>query len=151
MINRIRLRKATKLDLPLIKRLLKENNLPHEDIPAKIDFLFMASSNSQVIGIGGVELYGQYGLLRSLAVDKPFQGKGNGKALCEKLIQDAKMKGVKEMYLLTTTADGFFKKIGFEKTKRDNVPDAIKNTTEFRDLCPVSSTCMRKRISNWEK
>nr|MDO8098682.1 arsenic resistance N-acetyltransferase ArsN2 [Candidatus Njordarchaeota archaeon] len=148
MINRIRLRKATRRDLQLIEKLLKENNLPFEDIPAKIDSLFIATLNSRSIGIGGVEVYGERGLLRSLLIDKPFRGKGYGKALCGKLIQLAKSKGVEELYLLTTTADGFFKKIGFEKIKRDCSPAAIQNTTEFKELCPVSSTCMRKKISD---
>jgi amino-acid N-acetyltransferase len=146
MTNKIRLVKATIRDFPLIERLLKENNLPFEDIPEKIGSLFIARSDSQSVGIGGVEIYGEHGLLRSVVIDRPFRGKGYGKALCKKLIQHAKMKGVKEMYLLTTTADGFFKRIGFSETRRNSAPAAMQNTTEFKELCPVSSICMRKRI-----
>nr|MDO8135527.1 arsenic resistance N-acetyltransferase ArsN2 [Candidatus Njordarchaeum guaymaensis] len=151
MINIIRLRKATRRDLPLIERLLKENDLPFQDVLAKIDSLFIVSSNSQNTGIGGVEVYGEYGLLRSVAIDKPFRGKGYGKALCDKLIQRAKRKGVKELYLLTTTADDFFRRMGFERVVRDSTPLVLQNTSEFRDLCPVSSICMRKRISHLGK
>jgi ubiquinone/menaquinone biosynthesis C-methylase UbiE/N-acetylglutamate synthase-like GNAT family acetyltransferase len=147
----MRIREATDRDIPLVTALLKKNDLPFEDIPSKIDSILIAGLNSETIGIGGVEVHGEYGLLRSLAVAKPFQGKGYGKALCEKLIQHAKNKGVKEVYLLTTTAASFFKQMGFEETKRSSAPTVVQNTTEFRELCPSSCTCMRKTVSGTDR
>jgi amino-acid N-acetyltransferase len=139
------LREASTEDLQFILGLLKSNNLCFEDVPQKLTSLFIGYVGSKIVGIGGVEVYGELALLRSLVIEKPFRGKGYGKALYEELIQRAKSKGVRELYLLTTTAEEFFREIGFEKIKRDSVPTAIQNTTEFKELCPVSSICMRKR------
>jgi amino-acid N-acetyltransferase len=58
----------------------------------------------------------------------------------------AHLQGIKELYLLTNTAEGFFSKIGFNKVERDNVPDSIRATKEFQSLCPSTAACMAKRI-----
>lgn len=54
---------------------------------------------------------------------------------------------MKELYLLTITAKKFFKKVGFDEIKRTLVPSVIQNTTEFKDLCPSSATCMRMIVN----
>ena len=143
----VNLRKATRADLPLIEKLLMSNNLPYEDIRSKIDSLFIGYAGSKVAGMGGVEIYRNYGLLRSVVIERSIRGKGYGEALCIKLIEYARLKGVTEIYLLTTTADGFFEKIGFERFDRNMAPAVIQNTTEFKNLCPSSAVCMRMKIS----
>ncbi|WXG47087.1 MAG: arsenic resistance N-acetyltransferase ArsN2 [Candidatus Atabeyarchaeum deiterrae] len=142
------LRKATSRDLPRIERLLKGNELPFEDIRSKMDFIFLARVNAEDVGIGGVEIRGKCGLLRSVVVEKPHRGEGYGRMLCDKLVEYAKTQGVGELYLLTMTAERFFLKMGFRRINRDNVPMDIQNTTEFSELCPVSSVCMRKIVSS---
>jgi amino-acid N-acetyltransferase len=108
--------------------------------------LFLASADSQVVGIGGLENYKEYGLLRSIVIEPSFRAKGYGRLLCTKLIQQAKLQGIRELYLLTITARAFFNHMGFRKMRRDKVPKAIQETIEFRDLCPDSSICMRMKI-----
>ncbi|WP_228434553.1 hypothetical protein [Natrarchaeobaculum aegyptiacum] len=51
---------------------------------------------------------------------------------------------VDALYLLTTTAVDFFAARGYDEIDRADAPDAIRNTTEFADLCPSSATCMRR-------
>lgn len=144
----ITLQKVDKTGLPLVEELLKSSGLPYEDLPSKLDALFMGCVNGQVVGVGGVETYGNYGLLRSLVIKESFRGKGYGSALCGKLIKYAKLAGVGEIYLLTTTAEKFFKtKIGFEVINRSVAPPAIQNTTEFKNLCPSTATCMRLKLN----
>ncbi len=142
-----RLRKASVNDISLIESLLRVNSLPHQDISSKIDSLFIESDSRRMIGIGGVEIYDKYGLLRSLVVQESLRGKGYGKKLCDKLIQHARNEGVRELYLLTTTAEHFFERFGSERIDRKTAPTAIKNTTEFASLYPSSAICMRMRIS----
>jgi amino-acid N-acetyltransferase len=145
-LDRIQTTKATRKDLPTIQHILKENGLCFEDIPQVLDMLFMAYKDSNLVGIGGVERHGIYGLLRSLVIQASFRGKGYGKELCSRLVEQAKLHGTKELYLLTTTAQAFFEKLGFGKIDRERAPKAIQDTTEFKELCPVSSICMRMRI-----
>ena len=42
-----------------------------------------------------------------------------------------------------TSAD-FFQRIGYEVTQRDNVPESIRKTEEFYNVCPVSAVCLFK-------
>jgi amino-acid N-acetyltransferase len=146
MTDRMQLRRATPQDLYFIQGLLRENDLPFEDIPSKISCLFLASADSQVVGIGGLENYKEYGLLRSVVIEPSFRAKGYGRLLCTKLIQQAKLQGIRELYLLTITARAFFNHMGFRKMRRGKVPKAIQEAIEFRDLCPDSSICMRMKI-----
>jgi amino-acid N-acetyltransferase len=151
-INKIKLKKATKKDLPLIEKLLRENELPYEDIPpklhSKLHCMFIAHINTdidtKVLGIIGVEIYGKYGLLRSLVVEEPFRGKGYGKALCLQTIEYAKSRGVGELYLLTATAEKFCQKLGFESIERKLAPKVIQQTSQFSQVCcSESAVCMR--------
>jgi amino-acid N-acetyltransferase len=142
----MQIRKATRRDLATIQHILRENDLCFKDIPQIIDMIFMAHNSSDLVGIGGVERRGDFGLLRSLAIQPSFRGKGYGKELCNKIVEQAKLQGIKELYLLTTTAQTFFEGLGFRKIERERAPKAIRDTREFKELCPVSSVCMHMRI-----
>jgi amino-acid N-acetyltransferase len=139
----MRVTQATKMDISLVEDVLRRNHLPYKDIASKIGALFIWRTNQDIIGIGGLELYDRVGLLRSLVIEERFRGKGSGKKLCSELVGLAKLKGVLEIYLLTTTAEGFFRRNGFERIERNIVPEVIKQTTEFTSLCPSSAVCMK--------
>lgn len=140
------LRKAKKAEIPAIKELLRASGLPHEDVdPARQD-LIVAVRKQEILGCIGVEKYGEHGLLRSLAVGESCRGKGLGTELVEKLIAHSRAGGVKELYLLTLTADRFFENLEFSRLDREAVPAAIGQTTEFESICPVSSICMKRAI-----
>jgi len=145
------IRKAARKDLPLIEDLLRANGLPYEDVPSKVDSFLIGCIGTETIGIGGVEIFGRQGLLRSLVVKEEFRGKGLGKALCRLLEGHAASNGVEELYLLTTTAAGFFRKLGFSKIERGSAPEAIKSSDEFARLCPATAICMSKRIGRKEE
>ncbi|MFX1352143.1 MAG: GNAT family N-acetyltransferase [Promethearchaeota archaeon] len=142
----INLRRAEEDDLAFIRTLLEENGLPHEDIPSQAIHMFIGYVDSEVVGIGGVELIGKYGLLRSLVIETSFRGRGYGRSLSEKLIEYSKLNGVFELYALTSNADSIAKKIGFERIDRRDVPQAIQKTRQFTDLCALSAVCWRMRL-----
>lgn len=143
--------KAETKDLDLIIELLKQNDLPSQDIKTTGKEFFLGYYNSIFIGIVGLEKFDSIGLLRSMIVKEGYRNKGYGKQICISLIEYAKTQGIKELYLLTTTAEDFFEKIGFEVIERNSAPDAIKNTTEFLSLCPASAVCLVKKILISEK
>jgi len=58
----------------------------------------------------------------------------------------AKGKGINTFYLLTTTAEDFFKKQSWNVTDRVQVPEEISQTTEFLSVCPSTATCMMYRL-----
>ncbi len=134
MDRKIVLDAAREEDIPFSVGLLEENGLPVSDIPDKRDSLFLARSGDTVVGIGGVEILGEYGLLRSLAIVDRLRGRGYGGAVVRELVRRARSAGVHKLYLLTTTAAPFFEGIGFERIEREAAPGPIAGTSEFSSL-----------------
>ena len=125
--------------------LLQENELPVSDLDEDKS-LFALLQNGEVIGTGGLEVFADCAFLRSVSVKRHFQTKGLGKFINQELERIAKEQRVSCLYLLTTTAKGFFSKQGYEVIDRDDAPAAIKNTSEFSFTCSSSATLMRKCI-----
>ena len=133
-------------DVEHVITVLEANGLPTEDVQAKPECFFLGYSDGERIGIGGLELYGSNGLLRSVVVVESYRERGYGTALCTSLEEYARRNGVGTLYLLTTTAPAFFRQRRYEEVARKDVPSSIQQTTEFADLCPNSATCMRKTL-----
>lgn len=125
--------------------LLQQQHLPVEDIDDdKILYLFL--DGKSVIGTAGLEIFEDCALLRSVSIVKEEQGKGFGKKLNEQVENYAKEAGINCLYLLTTTAKNFFDKQGYCVIKRQDTPEAVRQTTEFTSLCPSTAVVMKKRI-----
>jgi amino-acid N-acetyltransferase len=125
--------------------LLKENNLPTEDLdPGKQ--LFVVEEGDRVIGTVAVEYDYNHALLRSLSVDEDKRASGIGATLVDFIEDYVRKQGVQAIYLLTTTAPDFFLKRGYEIMARNNVPAFIKNTKEYSIICASSSTLMKKDL-----
>lgn len=130
--------------------LLDEAKLPTKDLTKEKmkNFMIAKAKDGSIIGVVGVEIYRGSGLLRSLAVHPAHRGTGLGSLLTRKIESFASRKGIKTLYLLTMTAADFFTKIGYEVTQRDNLPAPIKETEEFKNLCPVSAVCLFKVLDS---
>jgi amino-acid N-acetyltransferase len=130
-----------------VKKLLADARLPTVDIsPGHMDHFFGAWATSTLEGIVGVELFGSIALLRSLAVIESKRNSGLGTELLARAEQYATANGVQSMFLLTTTAEPYFKKRGYSRLLREAAPVAIQNTSEFTSLCPASSVLMVKQM-----
>lgn len=138
--------RATELDLEHVERLLAANDLPTADVRDSAPAFFIGRVDGDVVGVGGLETHGNVGLLRSVVVPEQHRGRGYGAAICAALESRAGEDGVSTLYLLTTTATEFFRARGYELVDRDGVPGAVRETSQFTDLCPASATCMRKRL-----
>jgi amino-acid N-acetyltransferase len=138
---------AREEDVEAIVALLKTNNLPVSDLGAGQRMFLVALSEGKAVGCVAVEMYEEAGLLRSLAVNNDFRGKGIG----QKLVAEAEVwslnNGLKTLYLLTTTAAGFFPKMGWINTERASVPEKIATSSEFASVCPSTAVCMHKTIN----
>ena len=132
--------------LSLVEHLLADADLPTSDVQEHPDCFYVAHDGDEVVGVGGIERYGADALLRSVAVEESVRGNGYGSALCDALEDEARTDGVEALYLLTTTAAGFFADRGYSAIERADVPPAVRRTTEFSELCPDSATCMRRRL-----
>lgn len=90
----IRVTFANAEDEKVIKHLLAEVNLPHENLSNHLHNFLLAKSNDTLIGVVGLEVLGKFGLLRSLAVASPYCGRGIGKLLHEKILTHAHLQGI---------------------------------------------------------
>lgn len=127
-------------ELDSLKEFLRSNNLPTEDVSLnKGLFLAYYNTHDVLVGSGGLELYDNLALLRSLAVSPELRGQQVGKEIVSQLLEAAKQRDISEVYLLTQTASFFFQKMGFKPVARENVPDAIQKSSEFATVCPASA------------
>ena len=130
-----------------VRRLLEEADLPTSDItPQMLETFFACESEGKVVGIVGLELKGSVGLLRSLVVSSHNRSKGLGATLLGHAEDVARDSGVGRLYLLTTTAEDYFKKWGYEAAQRETAPPQIRESSEFSEICPASSAFMVKRL-----
>lgn len=139
------IKKAEEKDIPSILELLDTFNLLKDGVENHINHFFI-SKNDNIIGCVGLEIYKECGLLRSLAVNTNYQKKGIGKALVEQIQTYAKNHNIKEIYVLTLTAESFFLSRGFNKISRDNVNTQVKHSVEFKADCCKKATCMRRGL-----
>ena len=131
-----------------IRPLLERSGLPTADLSdGPLAHFFTCGPETAPTGVVGLEIHGRSALLRSLAVAEDARGQGYGQALVAEAERHARALGVRDIYLLTTTADPFFRKLGYAPLPREAAPDAIRETREFAELCPASSSLMRKELS----
>lgn len=133
-------------DLPAVRRLLESQHLPLDGVDEHVSTMVVAKEGSEVVGAAAVELYADGALLRSVVVDPVVQGQGLGFRLSEAALKIAKDRGTNTAFLLTTTAEKFFPKLGFEPIVRDDVPASVQTSIEFQSACPASAVVMRKRM-----
>jgi len=130
----------------VIRLLLAHADLPTADVAPEVGRFVVAEEQGEIVGTAGVECYGTVGLLRSVATSPAVRGQGIALRLCAEAICHARETGVRELYLLTTTAPGFFERLGFQRLARVDAPDTLRESREFRELCPASSVLMRKPL-----
>ncbi|MEI7612254.1 MAG: arsenic resistance N-acetyltransferase ArsN2 [Betaproteobacteria bacterium] len=148
MTETLTIRPATTTDLPAVITLLKECGLPSDDLSADSlsHFHVIEGENGKLEAVAGLDRAGSRGLLRSLAVSPRCRGRGLGEKLVSQCETAALVAGIHEIYLLTTTASGFFVRHGYRELSRKVVPAAIAAHPQFESLCPASATCLGKRL-----
>jgi amino-acid N-acetyltransferase len=142
----IDIRAATSGDLAAVERLLTAAKLPLAGVAHAIDTFVVAEHRGELVGVAGVEVCRDDGLLRSVAVTPQWQRHGLAKALVRRAIAEAEGRRLRAMYLLTTAAAQYFSRLGFTETSRESVPPAVAATEEFRDACPASATVMVRHL-----
>ena len=122
--------------------LLTSSDLPTSGLDYTKDLLVGYYEDGIMVGTGGLEIYGDYGLLRSLSVKLGTRGKALGTAITEYLIKQGKERKLKGIYLLTETAHGFFLRKGFQDVRREEVPEPLKASSEFSHDCGPAAIAM---------
>jgi len=132
-----------------VRALLEAVGLPVSDLERGVPVaLFGVRQGGRLVGVVGVEVHRNVGLLRSLAVVPDAAGGGIGRTLVEAAEDWASDSGLEALYLLTTTASGWFEQRGYEALPRTAAPPGISDSAEFRSLCPDTAVFMGKRLAS---
>jgi arsenate reductase len=134
-------------DLDGIKRMLVGALLPSRDVGEHDQRFIVASENGRLLGCAGLQVAGQDGLVRSMAVHWTRRNAGLGSRLHRRLLFEAVLAGVKTLYVVTTTAEDFFAGHGFRKVAAHAVPPQLQASEEFTAFVPGGSTVMSRPVS----
>jgi amino-acid N-acetyltransferase len=141
------IRRGASADLGAVLVLLTEAGLPTVDLTsARGRQTWVLDAGDSLQGVIALERYGTDGLLRSLAVAPDYRKHGFGRELVSRLEYDTQAEGIAQLVLLTKTAEPFFRGLGYEVVDRRYVSPDLKQSAEFRSLCPASAVCMRKAL-----
>ena len=143
MSDEITISPATEADLAPIKALLAASDLPTAGVDDHWKTFLVARDGEKLVACGGAEAYQFVALIRSVAVEPEYRSHGLGRRIVRQLLDRLASRGLREFYLLTTTAEGYFKKRGFKPIDRDEVHPQLLSSREFQDACPSDAVCMR--------
>ena len=109
-------------------------------------YFVVREDDGRVVGVAGLELHGEDGLLRSVAVDDDYRGQGVAAALVEAVVERAERVGLHSVFLLTTSARDYFARRGFSDCAREAAPPAIRESWEFKSGCPSTAAFMQRKV-----
>ncbi len=144
------IRSAVPTDLKAIENLLASFGLTTAGLSPQLEGFLIAEDGPEIVASAGTEIYGSSALLRSVAVRRDYQRRGLARQLVERLLARARQKGVQRVYLLTTTAAGYFRQLGFRPIFREDVDEAVRGSSEFCDAVCESAAVMRHVLSGLE-
>jgi amino-acid N-acetyltransferase len=126
--------------------LLQEVGLPGAGVREHFQHFWVARADDGIVGCAGLEPYGPSALLRSVAVASTHRGRGLGRALTARILEEARRRGIARIFLLTETAADFFRAFGFSPVGRDVVDAGVRQSIEFTTACCPSAVCMRRDL-----
>ena len=131
-----------------IASLVQQNGLPIDGLVEHLGSAVVARHDGRIVGCAALEVYEDGALLRSVAVAPDRQRHGIGHLLTTAAVEQAGNVGAPAVYLLTTTAERFFPKFGFERIGRADVPPGVQHSVEFTSVCCASAVVMRRLLPN---
>jgi N-acetylglutamate synthase-like GNAT family acetyltransferase len=96
------------------------------------------------VGFGGLELYGDDALLRSVVTLPPLRQIGMGGAIVSALEAEARANNCRTIYLLTASDREFFAKLGYVPCAPADLPPSIRESGQIAVL--PDAAAMVKRI-----
>jgi amino-acid N-acetyltransferase len=119
-------------DVPYIHHLLEVyaaqgNLLPRtmSELYRHLRDFFVVEIDGKVSACGALEIFTEnLGEVRSLVVDDEFKGRGFGRLLVERIIEEARVIGLSRLMALTYVAP-FFHKLGFKTVAKNTLPEKV--------------------------
>ena len=142
----MRIDRATVADVPAVEALLAAAGLPRDGAAEAFADGVVARDGSSVVAAAAIERYGAAGLLRSVVVAEGNRGTGLGRAIVAAAEDSARSAGIRDLYLLTETAPGWFPGLGYEVVERAAAAAAVGASIEFTTVCKDVGVAMHKAL-----
>ena len=121
-------------DVPMVHHLLetyaaKGNLLPRtmNELYRHLRDFFVIEIEGKVAAIGALEIFTEdLGEVRSLVVDEPFERRGLGRLMVQRIVAEARQIGLRRLMALTYVPT-FFHKLGFKTVSMDTLPEKVWN------------------------
>jgi len=139
----VTIRETEPTDLEAVQSLAHVAGLLEAGIAENFGRFLVAVHEGHVVGACGLEEYFGDGLLRTLVVEPESTRRRVGGKLVEAILQRARQRELRAVYLLTTTAAAYFVEYGFIVASRDEAPLAIRGSLEFK-ACPAMAKFMKR-------
>jgi amino-acid N-acetyltransferase len=133
---------ATQADLEDVLKLLEQSHLPKAGVAENIHNFILVLEQDKLVGCAGLEIHGNAGLLRSVAIAPEYQKQGLGARLTQGILDLAEHHRLASVSLLTETAKDYFPRFGFVEVSRKGLPASLKHAEEFKGACPDSAIAM---------
>ena len=144
------IRKAELRDVPALCQMINHYAAQRIVLPRALVELYenvweftVAEQEGVIVGCGALKLYNaDLAELRSLCVAPAETSRGLGRAISERVLDEAERYGVKNVFALTLSPD-FFTRLGFREVPRERFPTKV-----WRDClaCPKYFQCDEKAV-----
>ncbi len=140
------IRHAGPAERAALAALLAECGLPLAGTEDPQCALWAAAADGELVGVAGLERYGEVGLVRSVAVRAAWRDRGVASALTRQVLTAAAAAGVTRLYLLTETAESFFRGLGFATVPRAAADPRLMGSAEFQGGHCASAVLMTRAL-----
>ncbi len=135
-------RRARPEERSRVEGLLAESGLTRAGLGDPHCELWVAVAGAELVGVTGLERFGPVGLVRSVATRGDWRGRGVAGALCREVFAAAAAAGVSRLYLLTETAEEYFRRLGFVAVPRAGADPLLAGSAEFQSGHCASAVLM---------
>src|SRR5581483_4658325 len=125
-------RRAKREDVPALAAMIVHGELPPFFIESWVEGFVAVEHAGELVGCGGLEVYDDSGVLRSVVVHERARGLGIGERIAGLLTQDAAAAGISDLYLFTMHAHGFWERLGYVDVPLDAWKQPPRTCWQYR-------------------
>lgn len=137
-------RRAELTDRALLEKLLAGAGLSRADLLASGSTYWLAECDGAVVGVAGVEWGTTDALLRSVAVHDDWRNQGCGRRLVSEALNEARRRGCRAVYLFSTGATDYWRRLGFREVAVDEAVAAVPDAPQVAEYRRLGTLCCER-------
>jgi HAD superfamily hydrolase (TIGR01457 family) len=141
-----RFRRATRDDTQGLEDLLAAAGLSSSGSSERLGWTLVCDAGGRadepMVATACLEALGSFGILRSVAVDERYRGRGLGMLAVGHAVADARSRDLGQVFLFTEMAAPFFERLGFRRVSRSDLPEPVGASPQAMEECAESAVPM---------